>query len=137
MGSPPASLLQTKYVPPDSDREGKTVADRAPEIWEGEYTGKSADSKGIMGLLEVIASDFERTITTVTAEEKQAQDEFEAFEADTNAEIEAKTSSKETKANRISDIKVELADTADELATSKALLAEALESLDKLKVMCV
>jgi len=131
------SFLQAKYVPPDSDREGKTVGDRAPEIWEGEYSGKSADSKGILGLLEVIKSDFERTIETVTSEEKAAQEEFSAFEDDTNTEISAKTSSKGTKEKRITDIKVELADTSDALAEQKTLLADALKALDSLKAMCV
>merc|ERR1719263_830763 len=56
-----------QYVPPDSDREGNTVGDLAPEAFEGHYHGKQSSAKGIIGILEVILSDFERTVDTVTA----------------------------------------------------------------------
>merc|ERR1719454_2425988 len=63
-------LVQTGYKPPKSDRHGETVADVAPETFEGEYKGATGDAKGIIGILEVVQSDFERTIeTTKTAEE--------------------------------------------------------------------
>merc|ERR1719197_531262 len=35
-----ASLLQGGYVPPNADRDGKSVTDLAPEGWKGEYKGK-------------------------------------------------------------------------------------------------
>merc|ERR1712228_440214 len=66
-----------QYVPPNSDREGKTVADLSPEIFDSEYKGKQKESKGVIGLLQIILSDFERTITTVTEQEAQAEEEFQ------------------------------------------------------------
>merc|ERR1712174_17013 len=68
-----------QYVPPNSDREGKTVGDRAPEIFDEEYRGDQPSSKGIIGLLEVILSDFERTIDKVTEEEKLSAEAFETL----------------------------------------------------------
>merc|ERR1712232_946114 len=62
-----------QFVPTDSDREGKTVADKAPEVFDSEYKGAQEASKGILGLLDVILSDFERTTSTVTQEEGEAQ----------------------------------------------------------------
>merc|ERR1711934_1258493 len=60
-----------QYKPPKSDREGKTVEDRAPETsFSGDYKGKQEASKSIIGLLEVILSDFERTIDKVGIDEK-------------------------------------------------------------------
>lgn len=61
-----AFFLQGRFTPEGGDREGKTVDDLAPETFEGEYAGKQDQAKGIFGLLEVIQSDFERTIETVT-----------------------------------------------------------------------
>jgi predicted translin family RNA/ssDNA-binding protein len=62
------------YVAEGSGADGKTVDDLAPEAgFDGEYGGKSDASKSIMGLLEVIVSDFERTIETVEAYEEAAQ----------------------------------------------------------------
>merc|ERR1711959_242763 len=37
-----------QYVPPDSDRSGKTVADLSPEIFDSEYNGKQKESKGVI-----------------------------------------------------------------------------------------
>merc|ERR1712113_329512 len=84
------ALSQTgaKYVPPDSDREGQTVGDRAPEIFDSEYKGAQKDSKGIIGLLNVMLSDFERTGNTVSENEDAAQTEYEAYKKETEDNID-------------------------------------------------
>merc|ERR1719198_1727667 len=52
----------TPYEAKGSDRYGQTVGDAAPEMsYSGDYKGRTDESKGILGLLEVIAADFERT----------------------------------------------------------------------------
>merc|ERR550539_102107 len=76
------SLVQKRasYVPPDSDRSGKTVEDLAPEGFDSsKYTGRQDSSEGILGLLEVILSDFDRTGTTVEADEAVSDQEFQGF----------------------------------------------------------
>merc|ERR1711956_147493 len=74
------AFVQTKkYVPPDSDREGNSVGDLAPEIFDSKYHGEQDSSKGILGLLEVVLSDFDRTDTTVTDQEKTAAEKFEEY----------------------------------------------------------
>merc|ERR1712232_1419725 len=66
-----AAFLQNGYTPPNSDRDGNTVGDLAPKTsFDGDYKGKQGASKGIIGMMEVILSDFERTIESVTDEEK-------------------------------------------------------------------
>jgi chromosome segregation ATPase len=130
-----AGLVQ--YVPPDSDREGNTVGDLAPEAFEGHYHGKQSSSKGIIGILEVILSDFERTVDTVTQEEKDAQDEFDQFEADTKKDISDKEQAKTDKEAKLATIKDDIADTTDKLIDAKKAHAGALEELEKLTAMCV
>jgi hypothetical protein len=83
-----AELLQ--YVPPNSDREGKTVGDRAPEIFDDKYRGDQSSSKGIIGLLEVILSDFDRTIDKVTDEEKLSAEAFNKLKKDAETSIKEK-----------------------------------------------
>merc|ERR1719456_1508945 len=85
-----------RYTPPNSDRDGNTVGDLAPEQLEGEYHGNQDASKGIIGLLEVIVSDFERTIETTTAAEKAEQKEYDEFKAKTEEDIADKEKSKKT-----------------------------------------
>merc|ERR1719456_1615650 len=86
-----------RYTPPNADRDGNTVGDLAPPQLEGEYHGNQDASKGIIGLLEVIISDFERTIETTTAAEKAAQKEYDEFKKETEADIESKESDKKEK----------------------------------------
>merc|ERR1712151_803329 len=85
------ALPQLNYVPPNSDREGNTVGDLAPEVFDAQYHGSQAESKGIVGILEVIQSDFDRTIAKTEKEEKASQEAFEKFEEDTNTDIDDKT----------------------------------------------
>merc|ERR1712242_310609 len=92
------AFLQTKkYVPPDSDRAGNTVGDLAPEVFDSKYHGRQDSSSGILGLLEVILSDFDRTDTTVTDEEKTAAEKFEEFKKATEEDIDAKKKDRKTK----------------------------------------
>merc|ERR1719460_3234423 len=65
------ALLQVQYKPPKSDASGNTVADLAPDTFDGEYEGNQAASTGIIGQLDVIKSDFQGTIdSTNTAEDE-------------------------------------------------------------------
>merc|ERR1712224_991908 len=69
------AFIQTgKYVPPNADRSGKTVADRAPEVFSGSYHGSQGASNGIL-------SDFERTIDTTEDAEDSAASSFATFES--------------------------------------------------------
>mmetsp|Transcript_135866 Transcript_135866/g.378636 ORF Transcript_135866/g.378636 Transcript_135866/m.378636 type:complete len:716 (+) Transcript_135866:72-2219(+) len=130
------SLLQ--YTPPNSDREGKTVGDRAPELsYSGEYKGKTEASKGVIGLLEVILSDFERTESTVGSAETAAQSEFEAFETATNTDIGTKRSEKETKETAVETAEGALVDAQNAKMTAERLHKSFIEELEKLSSMCV
>merc|ERR1712139_59041 len=88
------AFVQTGFVPAGADRDGNTVKDLAPATQEGTYHGNQDAAKGIFGLLEVIQSDFERTIEKTTAEEEAAQAEFEEYEKKTKTSIEDKTKDK-------------------------------------------
>ena len=133
------AFVQTgKYVPPNADREGLTVADRAPETFSNDdYSGKQGESKGIIGLLDVILSDFERTIETTQDEEENAQSAYNTFEADTKNDNGDKDAEITTKENRVSDIEDELVEQGEDKENSETLKKNALKELEKLKPMCV
>merc|ERR1719253_2193472 len=98
-----AGLLQrgrAGFVPADSDRTGATVSDLAPEVFDSEYKGEQGESKGIIGMLQVIHDDFDRTITSTGDEEKGAQSEFEEFQEDTEADADAKKKDVEHKTTK-------------------------------------
>jgi len=132
------ALLQTaKYTPPKSDRSGNTVGDLAPEAFDSTYHGSQSESKGIIGILEVILSDFERTKSTTEKDESESDKAFKEIEADTNKDVAAKEKDikdkEKTKTDTIGDILAEqttLGEAKDSLGNSK-------DALDALEAMCV
>merc|ERR1719379_2721019 len=76
------SLLQV-----EADTKGKVPG--APEMEEGSYTGMG--NGGVLGLMEVCQSDFEKIVSETMASEDEAQRDFEAFSADTKQDKAVKT----------------------------------------------
>merc|ERR1719401_194119 len=98
---------------------------------------QQAGSGGIMGMLEVILSDFARLETETTETENTAAAAYEKFMDESNedvavkeTEIEHKSNKKDTCADTIRDLKKNLELTQTELD-------KALEYYDKLKSECV
>jgi len=136
-GAAPGFLQYEPFVSTDAGRDGKTVADLAPKVFDEDYSGKQQESKGVIGLLEVIASDFERTDTTVTEQETEAQADFEEFESDTNADTAAKNADIKDKNGQVIELTDDLVTLADEKKDAANALELAEEELLKLKKMCV
>jgi len=126
-----------QYVPTNSDREGQTLADKSPEIFDEAYRGSQQASKGILGLLEVILSDFDRTESTVTGEESQAASDFKIFKSANELDTQTKEGLVETKEGKITQIEADLLDLADDLKDAETDHSEANQELDKLHKMCV
>jgi len=127
-----------QYTPPDSDRDGNTVGDLAPKTsFDDDYKGKQGASKGILGMLEVILSDFERTIESVTKDEKAGEKAFKKFEKETKKDIDDKEDEKTSKEGDVADAEDAITEAKDNLNEAKNLKDGALEELAKLKPMCV
>merc|ERR550537_95147 len=86
------AFIQTdaKYTPPKGDASGNTVGDLAPDTFSGDFAGNQDAASGIIGQLDVIKSDFEGTIDAVTAEESDAESEFNDFKSETESDISEK-----------------------------------------------
>merc|ERR1712048_1084243 len=78
------SMLQLRYKPPKSDRDGNTVGDLAPNTssLDSDYEGNKSAGKGIVGMLNVILSDFERTVSTTQEQESKAAKDYEKYKSD-------------------------------------------------------
>uniref|UniRef100_A0A7S3TR87 Uncharacterized protein n=1 Tax=Strombidinopsis acuminata TaxID=141414 RepID=A0A7S3TR87_9SPIT len=126
-----------QYVPPNSDRAGKTVGDYAPEVFDSEYKGSQDASKGILGMLEVILSDFDRTDQTVTDEEEAADQQFTAFETANLQDTDTKEKAVSAKRGEIKDIEDDLVTLTDEKAAAVKAYEGALAELASLHSMCV
>jgi len=103
----------------------------------GAYKGGQTASKGIIGLLEIILTDFEHTITTVTDEERKQAAEYVVFDRD-NKVMQKK---KDTKLNLNLEDKAtterRLEQKNEELTLNKDLLAKALAEIEELRPTCI
>mmetsp|Transcript_93352 Transcript_93352/g.302081 ORF Transcript_93352/g.302081 Transcript_93352/m.302081 type:complete len:692 (+) Transcript_93352:70-2145(+) len=127
-----------KAAAPIVDREGKTISDLAPESsFSGEYKGNQEASKGIIGLLNVILSDFGRTETTVGEAEKDAQTAFKKFEGETKTSISDKEALVKTKEGEVEKVQQAIVDAKDAIKSATDLKATSLQELEKLSAMCV
>ena len=122
---------------PNEDREGNTVADLAPDTFDEEYKGNVDASKGILGMLEVIQSDFERTNTKTTEEEKESQKAFEEEQKRSKEEIAAKKTEKEDLESEVKTAESDLTGFKDDLKDATKMHKQALEELETLKPACV
>merc|ERR1719424_329952 len=64
-------------------------ADDAPESFTAPYRGMGGSSTGVVGMLEVILSDFSRLEAETSSTESEAQSAFDKFSSDTEADIKA------------------------------------------------
>jgi len=72
--------------------------------------GSQAASTGIVGMLETIMSDFERTITDTRAEEATAVKDHDKFLAETEASTAAKTKAETIKKGQLDAVTKDLSD---------------------------
>jgi hypothetical protein len=109
----------------------------APEIFETKYTGMQSEAGGVVGLLEVIESDFARLEAETSAAEATAQKEYEGFMADSIADKKQKQKDIENKTYKKQDENQALTVAKDDLQIMQSELQAALEYFDKLKPSCI
>jgi len=121
-----AALLQASPIEEDN-----------PGAQKGAYKGNQGASKAIIGLLEVIVSDFQRTFSTTEAEEKKAAAEFIEFERTSKADIAGKTTKVELDQGDLHKTKTKLKKDFDDMKNEMDMTDAALAELEELKPMCI
>jgi hypothetical protein len=109
----------------------------APDMVDGPFTGTGDAGGGIMGMLEVILSDFERLQGETEQEETTAQQEFEAFMADSSEDKAVKTADTKHKTTNLQRIKSDLATAKKDMMITQEELDAAMAYYAKLKPSCV
>jgi len=108
-----------------------------PEIFDSPYKGMGAESGGVVGMLEVIESDFARLEADTKAAEASAQKEYDTFMTDSKVDKAAKSSDIEHKTAKEQDQSQALTVKKDDLEGTQKELDAALAYFDKLKPSCV
>jgi hypothetical protein len=109
----------------------------APSIFDSPYQGLQAENGGVVGMLEVIQSDFARLEAETKASEVTAQKEYDAFMTDSKVDKESKTTDIEHKTAKKQDETQALTVKRSDLEGTQKELDAALAYFDKLKPSCV
>merc|ERR550514_1984151 len=115
----------------------KATEDDAPETFDEPYTGMGGASGGVMGLLEVIQSDFSRLEAETTAAEADAAKAFDRFMAESKKDKAVKTADMDHKKKSQTQKESDLQDTTTDLKGTQKELDAALFYYEKLKPSCV
>merc|ERR1719382_1707789 len=116
--------------------EGR-AAQEPPPVFDGAYQGMAAESGGVLGMLEVIQSDFARLESTTTADEATAQREYDdqmskgsVMKVQLKKDIEHKNQLKQIAEQSLVDMNNDLTSAQKELVAAEAYF-------EKLKPSCL
>merc|ERR1719305_1921646 len=115
-------------------------ADDAPDAGfdNGEaYTGAQSESGGIIGMMEVMKSDFERTISETEAAEAQAEEDHLEFMTETGKSLAEKKVAVEERSAQKDDASEKLEKADDALDEQTKILETTIQELLDLKPVCV
>lgn len=123
------ALLQVKASPVDEDTQGPG--------FEGAYKGKQDASTGIIGMLEVIKSDFDRTVRHTTEAEAKAHADFVEFDRASRTDISGKETKKKLDEEDLATTLTTIEQKMDDLQTAQDRLDAALKVIEGLKPTCI
>jgi hypothetical protein len=105
--------------------------------FEGSYKGKQGGSQAIIGLMQVIRSDFDRTIRNTEAAEKKSHEEYVKFDRAIQADTASKRTQKTLNEEDLEATKNKLVDKMKDLQSAQNLLDAALKTIEELKPACI
>lgn len=109
----------------------------SPGTWDSSYTGQQGKSTGVLGMLDVIKSDFARLEAKTSTAEDEAQREYEKFMTDSQVDKAAKDTTLRHKTRKKERTQRELNSAKKELDITHEELQAALDYFDKLKPSCI
>jgi len=111
---------------------------KQPEIFDDKpYQGMGGSAGGVVGMVEVIQSDFERLEAETEAAEEQGQKEHDAFLNDSSSNKASKDTEMKHKIAKKTDKEGRLVATKKDLAGTQNELDKAMQYYEKLKPTCV
>lgn len=117
--------------------QASPVDEDDPGAASGAYKGNQGASKAIIGLLEVIQSDFQRTLSTTEAAEKKAQAEFVKFERTSKADIGGKETKLELDTEDLATTDTNIEKFMKDMQDNQKAVDQSLAELEDLKPMCI
>jgi cell division septum initiation protein DivIVA len=114
-----------------------TALIQQPEVFDDSYKGMGGESGGVIGMLEVIESDFARLEADTKASEATSQKEYDEFMTDSQVDKTKKSTDITHKGSKKQDQEQALVTKRADLEGTQKELDAALAYFDKLKPSCV
>lgn len=126
-----AALIQngSEASPVDEDTSGPGFS--------GAYQGKVEGSHAVLGLLQSISSDFERTIRLTASNEKEAAEQYVKFVQATKADIGGKSTKRDLNQQDLTTTKNLYTSTSADMKTHMDLVDDAVKTIEALKPTCI
>jgi len=115
----------------------KQVPDMPDAGFSGANKGSQSASTGILGMLDVIKSDFVRTIKETEKAEKAAAKEFMEFETTTKVSLGTKKVAKSAKEGELTEVNASIDEDNTSLTEEQSLLDKAVQEIIELQPACV
>lgn len=109
----------------------------APETFNAGFQGQQAQSSGIIGMLEVLESDFSRLSSETATEDAVAQANYEKFRADSEQDMAVNNAEMEHKQNKKQQRELELGSDKATLSKANDELDASVSYYEKLRPSCV
>jgi len=109
----------------------------APSTFNKPYTGMGGSATGVVGMLEVIQSDFVRLDSETTAAEEEALEAYKQFMADSTEDKKIKDEDRKQKSMTKQKKDFDLNSAKEDLAGVTEELSAAMDYYEKLKPSCV
>jgi hypothetical protein len=113
------------------------VSNSAKDSAGGAYQGNQAASGGILGMMNVIKSDFERTIKVTKADEYEAARSFAEFDTTTKSSISSKETAKSMFEGDLANTNAAINEGMADLTEHMKLLDDVLKTFEDLKPACI
>jgi len=110
---------------------------KQPEIFDAPYTGMQSNAGGVVGMIEVIQSDFARLEAETQSAEAAGQKEYDQFMHDSKVDKTAKSKDIEHKKAKKQNAEQALTEKKEDLVGTQKELNAALAYYEKLKPTCV
>jgi len=101
------------------------------------YTGASAAAGGILGMMDVMKSDFKRTISETVKAEAEAEQDHLKFMTETGKSLAVKTTAHKERTDQMDDTMEKLGAAEDSLKDKMEILMTSIKELLELKPACV
>jgi chromosome segregation ATPase len=145
-GNSAGFIQQKPTLNPDSElyraagegADGKTISDTRPESGEFDtaYDGNQGESKGIIGMLEVIQKDYERTIDTIKTDEEKAATEYKDADERMATKIKEAEGVVADKTDAKSEAEEKITTAEGDLKSAQEELKLRNDELNQLKPLC-